>query len=155
MRCPGYAKRVTAETRDKKSDQRKTTPMTTETDTSAIQDLFAAYASGFDDFDADAIADLFAYPVVIWQFDRGNMFEDDEDLLENIEALLKVLESEGVVQSEYEVQALSVSGPTALASVSWSQQRADGEVALAFTCHYHLVNIEGEWLIASIFNENV
>lgn len=129
--------------------------MKTDKDTTAIRELFAAYAGGFDDFDADAIADLFAYPVVIWQFDRGNMFEDDEELLENIEALLKILDKEGVVRSEYEVQALSVSGPTALASVSWSQQRSDGEVALAFTCHYHLVNIEGDWLIASIFNENV
>ncbi|PTW62103.1 SnoaL-like protein [Breoghania corrubedonensis] len=129
--------------------------MKTDQDTNAIRELFATYAAAFDDFDADAIADLFAYPVVIWQFDRGNMFEDDEDLMENIDALLKVLDSEGVVQSDHEVNALSVSGPTALASVSWRQKRADGEVALAFTCHYHLVNIEDEWLIASIFNENV
>ncbi|MDJ0933455.1 nuclear transport factor 2 family protein [Breoghania sp.] len=129
--------------------------MKTDQDTNAIRELFATYASGFNDFDADAIADLFAYPVVIWQFDRGNMFEDDEELLENIEALLAVLDKEAVVHSDYEVQALSVSGPTALASVFWKQQREDGEVALAFTCHYHLVNIEGEWLIASIFNENV
>lgn len=129
--------------------------MKTDKDQNAIRELFSVYASGFDDFDADVIADLFAYPVVIWQFDRGNMFEDDEELLENIEALLSVLENEGVVQSEFDVQALSVSGPTALASVAWRQQRADGDVALAFTCHYHLVNIEGDWLIASIFNENV
>lgn len=129
--------------------------MTTDKDSAAIRDLFAAYANGFDDFDADMIADLFAYPVVIWQFDRGNMFEDDEELLENIEALLKVLDGEGVVRSEYEIQALSVSGPTALASVTWNQQREDGDVALSFTCHYHLVNIEGDWLIASIFNENI
>jgi ketosteroid isomerase-like protein len=128
--------------------------MPTDTEEAAIREVFDSYAAGFDDFDADAIAELFAYPAVIWQFDRGNMFETDEDLIENIEALLAVLDREGVVHSEFEIASLSLSGPTALAAVSWSQERNDGDVALAFTCHYHLVNIEGEWLIASIFNLN-
>ncbi len=128
--------------------------MTTDTDEAAIRDLFDAYAAAFDDFDAEAIAGLFAYPTVIWQFDRGNMFDTDEDLIENIEALLSVLDSEGVVHSEYVVESLSISGPTALVAVSWVQERTDGDVALAFTCHYHLVNIDEEWIIASIFNVN-
>ena len=128
--------------------------MKTDTNEAAIRELFDTYAAGFDDFDAEAIAGLFAYPAVIWQFDRGNMFESDEDLIENIEALLKVLDTEGVVHSVFETGSLSISGPTALVAVSWAQQRGDGDVALAFTCHYHLVNIDEEWLIASIFNVN-
>lgn len=120
----------------------------------AIRNLFDAYAAGFDDYDTDAIADLFAYPAVIWQFDRGTMFETDEDLIENIEALLQILDDAEVVRSEYTIGAIAISGPTALVDVSWSQQCADGEEALAFTCHYSLVNIDGAWLIASIFNVN-
>lgn len=126
--------------------------MPTDANEALIRELFDAYAAGFDDFDADAIAGLFAYPTVIWQFDRGNMFETDEDLVENIEALLKILDSEGVVHSEFDIGSLSISGPTALVEITWTQERDDGDVALAFTCHYNLVNIEEEWLIASIFN---
>ncbi|WP_246270783.1 DUF4440 domain-containing protein [Hongsoonwoonella zoysiae] len=119
----------------------------------AIAELFEAYRAGFDDYDAHAIADCFAFPVVIWQFGRGTHFADEEELLENIEKLLEALEKEDVVHSDFEVISAHVSGSTALVSLAWSQDDRDDEPILEFTCHYHLM-LEGEdWRIAMIVNE--
>lgn len=126
--------------------------MTTDTSEADIRNLFDNYASGLDAFDAEAISHLFAYPAVIWQLDRGNMFEDDDELIETVEALLGDCDRLGVVRSDYAISSLSVTGPTALAALYWTQERDNGDVVQVFTCHYHLVNIDSDWLIASIFN---
>lgn len=118
-----------------------------------IATLFEEYAAGFDDFDAESVADCFAYPCTIWQFGKGNVFADREELLENIEALLGVYEREDIVHSSFEVTALRASGGAAMASLAWAQERDDGEVALAFTCHYALIDGPDGWAIATVFNE--
>ncbi|WP_029060061.1 DUF4440 domain-containing protein [Stappia stellulata] len=119
----------------------------------AVLDLFEDYRAGFDDFDADALADCFAYPNVIWQFGKGNVFADDEELLENIEKLLAALDKEGVVASDYEVLASYVGGDTAVATLSWTQSDKLGEPVIEFTCHYHLLYDGDTWRIAMIVNE--
>ena len=119
----------------------------------AVLDLFDDYRAAFDDFDADAVADCFAYPNVIWQFGKGNVFADDEELLENIEKLLAALDKEGVVASDYEVLAGYVGGDTAVATLSWTQSDAQGEPVIEFTCHYHLIYDGDAWRIAMIVNE--
>lgn len=124
-----------------------------ETDASPITDLFEDYRSAYDDYDAESLADCFAYPCTIWQLGKGNVFADEEELLENIEALFAVLEREEIVSTQYEIVNQSVSGDTAYASVTWRQSRADGDVALAFTCHYLLIRDEEDWVIATIVNE--
>jgi len=127
--------------------------MTPETE-DEITALFEEYAAGFDDFDAEAVADCFAYPCTIWQFGRGNVFADREELLENIEALLGVYEREDIVHSTFEVAALNAAEGAALASLTWSQEREDGEVALAFGCRYALMDGPDGWRIATVFNED-
>jgi len=39
-------------------------------DSNDIATLFQDYADGMNDMDAEAIADLFAYPVTIWQLGK-------------------------------------------------------------------------------------
>ena len=119
----------------------------------AIDVLFRDYAAGFDDFDAEVIADCFTYPVTIWQLGKGNVFHDRDELLENIEALLDVFEKEEIVHSEFEILSHSASGPTALATLSWRQERESGEAALAFICHYALMQGEDGPRIALVVNE--
>jgi len=119
-----------------------------------ITDLFQAYANGFDDFDADAIADCFAYPCTIWQFGRGNVFADREELLENIEALLAVFEREEIVHSAFTVIEDFTSGHVTLVTLDWRQERADGEAAMEFTCHYAVMEGHNGWSIATVFNED-
>jgi hypothetical protein len=119
-----------------------------------ITGLFEAYAGGFDDFDADTVADCFAFPCTIWQFGKGNVFADREELLENIEALLGVYEREEIVHSAFEVIEKVLTGNVALVTLDWQQERADGEVALEFTCHYALIEGPEGWAIATVFNED-
>lgn len=119
-----------------------------------IAALFEDYANGYDDFDADAIADCFAFPATIWQFAKGNVFADREELLENIEALLEVFDREGIVHSSFEILAKAISGPSALMTLSWRQEREDGDPALAFICHYCLLRSEEGWRIGMIVNEH-
>lgn len=128
------------------------TYVASETEASPIADLFEAYRAAYDDYDAESLADCFAYPCTIWQLGKGNVFADEEELLENIEALLAVLEREEIVETRYEITHQAVSGDTAYATVDWSQLRADGDEALAFTCHYLLIRDEEDWVIASIVN---
>lgn len=124
------------------------------TETAApLADLFDDYASAYDDYDAEALADCFAYPCTIWQLGKGNVFSDEEELLENIEALLQVLEREEIVATRYEILHQGVSGDTAYATVKWDQQRSDGETALEFVCHYLLICEDGDWVIATIVND--
>lgn len=119
----------------------------------AVLDLFEEYRAAFDDYDAEAIADCFAYPAVIWQFGKGNVFADEEELLENVDKLLAALGQEGVVNSDFEIVSGHVEGDAALVTLAWTQSDADGEPLLEFTCHYHLIYAGTAWSIAMIVNE--
>ncbi|MCT8970772.1 hypothetical protein [Microbaculum marinisediminis] len=119
-----------------------------------ITGLFEAYASGFDDFDAEAIADCFAYPCTIWQFGKGNVFADAEELLENVEALLDVYEREEIVHSTFEVREKILTGSAAFVTLAWRQEREDGEAALEFICHYALMEGPDGFAVATVFNED-
>ncbi|MTI00224.1 DUF4440 domain-containing protein [Roseibium sp. RKSG952] len=119
----------------------------------ALAQLFEDYQSGFNDFDADRICDCFAMPATIWQHERGHVFTDDEELMENIEALLKALDKEGVTHSEFHVASSHISGSAAMVSLDWQQHDGDGDVVFEFTCHYHLLQDGQDWAIAMIINE--
>ena len=121
----------------------------------AIETLFERYAAGFDDFDVNAITDCFRFPVTIWQSGRGNVFNDAEDLAENVEALLAVFESEEIVQSRFEIVEAAGDEGAAFAVLDWRQERDDGEAALEFRCRYALVRDERDegWLIALAVND--
>ncbi|MFD1695106.1 DUF4440 domain-containing protein [Roseibium aestuarii] len=118
-----------------------------------INALFEDYLAGFNDADEERIADCFALPATIWQHEKGHVFADEDELLENIEALLDALDREGVVNSEFHVVSSHVSGSAALVTLDWVQETSDGESALEFTCHYHLILDGDDWMIASIVNE--
>ncbi len=119
----------------------------------AIASLFDEYAAGFNDFDADALADCFALPATIWQLDKGYVFDDVDDILENIDALLDALEQEHVTHSDYEVVSCFISGTSALVTLNWVQQTEDGDSVFEFTCHYHLIFDGDDWAIAMLVNE--
>ena len=119
----------------------------------AIAALFEDYLAGFNDFDPEQVCDCFALPTTIWQHDRGYVFHDEDELMENIEALLEALDKEGVRLSSFQVSASHISGTTAMVSLDWQQEDADGEPVFEFTCHYHLM-FDGEaWSIVMIINE--
>ncbi len=118
-----------------------------------IAQLFEDYLAGFNDFDADRICDCFAMPATIWQHDKGHVFSDDEELLENIEALLAALDKEGVTSSDFHVVSSHISGSAALVTLDWTQETSDAETALEFTCHYQLLLDGDQWMIAMIINE--
>ncbi|WP_193568064.1 DUF4440 domain-containing protein [Labrenzia sp. CE80] len=119
----------------------------------AISQLFEDYLTGFNDFDAERICDCFALPTTIWQHEKGHVFNDEEELLENVEALLSALDKEGVTVSEFHVASSHISGASALVTLDWSQESSSGETALEFTCHYQLLQDGDDWLIAMIINE--
>jgi ketosteroid isomerase-like protein len=119
----------------------------------AIAQLFDDYQSGFNDYDIDRICDCFALPAIIWQHEKGHVFNDDEELIENIEALLKALEKEGVSHSDFHVASSHVSGSAALVTLDWTQETSDGEAVFEFTCHYQLIQDDADWMIAGIVNE--
>ncbi|WP_417670577.1 DUF4440 domain-containing protein [Roseibium sp.] len=119
----------------------------------AIAQLFEDYLAGFNDFDADRICDCFTMPATIWQHEKGHVFGDDEELLENIEALLAALDKEGVTNSDFQVVSSHISGAAALVTLDWTQETSDGESALEFTCHYQLILDGDQWMIAMVINE--
>jgi ketosteroid isomerase-like protein len=119
----------------------------------AISRLFEDYLTGFNDFDAERICDCFALPVTIWQHEKGHVFNDEDELLENVEALLAALDKEGVTVSEFQVVSSHVSGSAALVTLDWSQEASNGETALEFTCHYQLIQDGDDWTIALVINE--
>jgi ketosteroid isomerase-like protein len=118
-----------------------------------IRALFAAYGAGFDDADADAVTELFAWPATIWQFGEGHVFEDAEELAENVDALMDVFDEAGIVVTIPDVREVRVVGAAAFASVAWRQENEAGEPLHEFTCHYMLVEQDGEWRIATVVNE--
>lgn len=127
--------------------------MDVRSETTGLQALFDAYGSGFDDYEAEAIAALFIYPVTIWQFGKGHVFETAEDLMENIEVLLNAFEEAGVVSSHFAMTADTVSGNAGFATLDWHQEDGEGAVVHSFTCHYLLTLKEENWCIAGIVNE--
>ena len=122
-------------------------------DSNDIATLFQDYADGMNDMDAEAIADLFAYPVTIWQLSKGYVFEDADDLIENIETLLDAYDKAGVTYSEPEIGPTHVTKAAAFATISWRQQDEMGDVIHAFHCDYTLVKQHSDWLITNIVNE--
>jgi len=119
----------------------------------AIAQLFDDYQAGFNDFEADRIADCFALPAVIWQNEKGHVFSDEDELMENIEALLAALEKEGVTYSDFHVSSSHISSMAALVTLDWHQENDDGDAVLEFTCHYHLIQDGEDWAIAMVVNE--
>ena len=118
-----------------------------------IQKLFAAYGAGFDDADVDAVTDLFAWPATIWQFGSGHVFEDPEDLAENIEALMDVFEDAGIVLTTPSLREVRVAGSAAFASVAWRQEDEAGDALHEYACQYMLLDHDGHWRIATVVNE--
>lgn len=118
-----------------------------------VGEIFAAYAAGLDDFDRDQLLDLFQFPCVIWQFAKGHVFEDEDELAENVDALFKVFEREGIAQSVPDVKEVAVIGPRAVAEVDWTHHDAAGEAVFAFTIGYFLVKDSGEWFISTVVND--
>ncbi|WP_062226568.1 DUF4440 domain-containing protein [Aureimonas frigidaquae] len=116
-----------------------------------VQSVLDAYAAGFDDFDAEAVAECFAYPATLWQGGRGNVFDDEEDLIENVEALLDIFEREEIVHSTFRIEDAAFGQDSGAALLSWRQERADGEAALEFTCRYLFIRDgeDGAWRIAT------
>ncbi|MTI18813.1 DUF4440 domain-containing protein [Rhodobacteraceae bacterium RKSG542] len=119
----------------------------------AVNELFDRYADGYEDYDPQAIASCFAYPTVIWQLEEGHIFRDNEELIENLDALLDVHREYGIMQSVYEVVSVDVNGNSAFVTLDWQQEDEEGDVVFDFTCHYVLMLLEGEWKIATIINE--
>ncbi|MEM8839394.1 MAG: nuclear transport factor 2 family protein [Pseudomonadota bacterium] len=122
-------------------------------DSNNIADLFQDYADAMNDLDAEAVADLFVFPVTIWQLGKGYVFDDADELIENIETLLDVFEEAGVIYSEPQIGPVHVTKTAAFASVSWRQQDDIGEVIHSFHCDYTLVKADNRWLITHIVNE--
>lgn len=122
-------------------------------DSNDIASVFQDYADAMNDVDAEAIADLFAYPVTIWQLGKGYVFDDTEDLIENIETLLDVFEEAGVIYSEPEIGPVHVTKVAAFATISWRQQDEIGDVIHVFHCDYTLVKQHSDWLITTVVNE--
>ena len=118
-----------------------------------IRALFATYGAGFDDGDAEAVTKLFAWPATIWQFGKGHVFEDAEELQENVEALIDVFDEAGIISTSPNVQDVHVAGAAAFANVLWRQADDAGEILHAFTCQYLLVREESGWRIATVVNE--
>ena len=118
-----------------------------------IRALFAAYGAGFDDADANVVTSLFAWPATIWQFGKGHIFADAEELSENVEALIDVFDEAGIKSTIPEVREVHAAGAAAFAHVLWRQKEDSGEVLHQFTCQYLLVNEDGKWRIASVVNE--
>lgn len=121
-------------------------------DEASIEALFSAYGAAFDDADVDAVTNLFAYPAVIWQLGGGNVFDDEEDLAENVEALMDVFDEAGIVVTTPETAWLQVAGDSAAALVAWRQEDENGAVLHAFRCHYLLVRRGEDWRLAAIGN---
>jgi len=120
-----------------------------------IRALFTAYGSGFDDADADAVIALFAWPATIWQLGTGHVFGDEDELAENVEALIDVFDEAGIVSTGPEVKEVRVAGETAFAHVLWRQLDQSGDLLNEFVCQYLLVHHQGEWRLATIVNEAV
>jgi len=129
--------------------------MSDATDEKAVRALFAAYAAGFDDADAEAVTKLFAWPAVIWQFGEGHVFKGAEELCENVEALIDVFDEAGIVSTIPAVREVHVAGSAAFASVGWRQADESGEPLHAFACRYLLVRRDRAWKIATVVNEEV
>lgn len=119
-----------------------------------IRELFAAYGAGFDDADVSAVADLFAWPATIWQFGEGHVFDEPDDLAENVEALMDIFDEAGIVLTTPAVRDVRVAGAASFASVDWRQEDEAGEALHEFTCHYALVKCDGGWRIATVVNES-
>jgi ketosteroid isomerase-like protein len=118
-----------------------------------IRALFAAYGEAFDDSAPEAVTDLFAYPAIIWQLGDGHVFDDAEELAENVEALMDVFEQAGIVVTIPHVRDLRIAGQTAFAAVAWRQEDAGGEVLHEFACQYLLLLRDATWRIATVVNE--
>ncbi len=96
---------------------------------------------------------LFAWPATIWQFGEGHVFEDADELAENVEALIDVFDEAGIVITTPEVRDVRVAGAAAFANVVWRQEDDAGEKLHEFACSYLLLRRGGAWRIATVVNE--
>ncbi|MEM9207043.1 MAG: hypothetical protein AAGA88_12010 [Pseudomonadota bacterium] len=122
-------------------------------DEAPIGPVLDAYRDAYNDYDANALAACFLFPVTLWQFGKGFVFENAEDLAENIEKVLDAYEEAGVVETHYEVADWVESGSAASAVIDWDQSDADGETVHVFSCLTVFAEDDrGEMKITTIVN---
>lgn len=119
-----------------------------------VAELIRAYADGFDDYDADAIVNCYAFPCVIWQLGAGHVFADADELMENVDALLGVFGEADILRSQVEIADEHLAGDTAHVTLAWRQEDADGEPVLEFVCDYTLLRRDGGWGIVLAVNRD-
>ena len=89
----------------------------------------------------------------IWQFGDGHVFQNAQELAENVEALIDVFDEAGIAISHPEVTDVQVTPTAAFATAVWKQLDPAGVQLNQFTCHYLLIGGEGAWRIATVVNE--
>ncbi|MDQ4071970.1 MAG: hypothetical protein M3088_03700 [Actinomycetota bacterium] len=123
------------------------------------REFFGEYRAAFARYDAEALADLFAFPLHVVSDSEEvtrTSVASRRDWLGVLERLLGAYRMLGVARAEpLELDVMGLTPRLGSARVHWELRREDGRAIYDFTAIYTLVHVGGRWRVAAVVHDEV
>ncbi len=124
-----------------------------------VRAFFDEYRATFARYDAQALAELFAFPFHVVSDTEDitpSSVATRDDWLGVLEGLLGAYRTLGVAAGEpLELDVIELTPRVASVRVAWDLRRADASAIYDFTAIYTLAQIGGAWRVAAIAHDEL
>jgi hypothetical protein len=124
-----------------------------------IRDFFDEYRATFARYDAQALAELFAFPVHVVsdsEHIEPSSVASRDDWLPVLEGVLGAYRTLGVAGGEpLELELWELTSRVASARVHWELRRDDDSAVYDFTAIYTLALVGGRWRVTAIAHDEL
>ena len=116
-----------------------------------LKEFLADYASGYDAYDAERLAEFFFRPAIFLLRHDVRLMQSTDDVDAFLAAGLEAYRAAGSVDFSAELLAgRRIGDRFALIDVQWRIAGADRRPVMDFRTTYNLVDVDGRWKIALI-----
>ncbi len=117
--------------------------------TDEIRGFFEEYAEAFDSIDGNCIAALYHMPTVTMRGDGSiHCLQSREELARFFQGVADTYYKDGYRSGRFkDLQVTPIGERSALATMDWELQRADGSVIRAWRQSYNVVRVGNGWQI--------
>ena len=118
-------------------------------------DFLTAYANSYETYDPASVAAFIHCPCIFGLGGETVLLDTNDQILDFLRTGLKTYKENDCVRFEARLLSAKRIGPHfALIDVEWSPENAAGVQTMHFSTTYNLVNVAGEWRVATIMRHD-
>ena len=120
-------------------------------DAASIAAFFDTYAAAWNAYDVEALLDCLAFPHLVATGTETHFFEDDDEALVNLEALIEKYRRHGVATMAHQIAGIEpLPDEAARVTLSWTLGDAAEVPLLGFPGIYTIASEADSWLIVAV-----